>query len=443
MRPEIETTLDWAKKLGADESDVILNEGNALSLSAQQGRIETYKVTSSRLIGVRVIRDHRVGISFSEDLSTDSLRSMVESAIRLTDAVEPDENQSITLGGAAVIDNNTKTYREDSTPLDEKIKLTLRLEDEIKRRDLRTQAVPYNGYSEGESHSFYGNHLGLRVYEREKSFNCYTSALLKDGDKQALFYRSNSARTFGELSPETAIRETLQFTGTLLEARPVPTGKYDVIFEPDCFQGLFSCFTGLFSGKAVKDGYSRFGNSLGEIIAHPELTLRDLPRYSDGFYHILTDAEGAPKTDLTLIDHGRLVSLYHNSATARHFGVKSTGHASRSPKGQLGTGLTQLVIDPGTTPSDRLTAGTVLRIFALDGLHAGVNASSGAFSLAASGELLRDGEVIQGVKGITLSGNFFDLIRNVSGVGQTLLPTTGRGFFAPEIRFTGLQVAGQ
>jgi PmbA protein len=442
MRTEIETTLEWARKLGADESDVILNEGNALSLSAQQGRIETYKVTSSRLIGVRVIRDHRVGISYSEDLSADSLRSMVESALRLTHAVEPDENQSITLGGAPVVDTNSKTYREDSTTLEEKIKLTLHLEDEIKRRDPRTQAVPYNGYAEGESHSFYGNHLGLRVYEREKSFNCYTSALLKNAEKQALFYRSSNGRTFSELSPENAIQETLRFTGTLLEAKPVPTGKYDVIFEPDCFQSLFSCFTGLFSAKAVKDGYSRFGNSIGETIAHPELTLRDLPRYEKGFHHILTDAEGVAKTDLTLIEGGRLVSLYHNTATARHFGVKTTGHASRSPKGQLGTSLTQLVIDPGTTPAERLASGNVLRIFALDGLHAGVNASSGAFSLAASGELLQDGVVVQGVKGITLSGNFFDLIRNVSGVGQTLLPTTGRGFFAPEIRFTGLQVAG-
>jgi PmbA protein len=148
------------------------------------------------------------------------------------------------------------------------------------------------------------------------------------------------------------------------------------------------------------------------------------------------------KTDLTLIDQGRLVSLYHNSATARHFGTGTTGHASRSPKGQLGTALTQLVMDPGTTPDNRLRSGKVLRIFALDGLHAGVNSSSGAFSLAASGELLEDGVPIQGVKGITLSGNFFDLIRNVSGIGQTLLATTGKGFFAPEIRFSELQVAG-
>lgn len=442
MRPEIESTLEWAKKLGADQSDVILNEGNALSLSAQQGRIETYKVTSSRLIGVRVIRDQRVGISYSEDLSLDSLRSMVESALRLTRAVERDESQSITLSGESLVDTNQKTYREDSTSLEEKIRLTLRLEEEIKQRDRRVQAVPYNGYSEGESHSYYGNHLGLRVYEREKSFNCYTSALLKDGDKQALFYRGGNGRTFQELDPETTIAETLQLTGTLLDARPVPTGKYDVIFEPDCFQGLFTCFTGLFSAKAVKDGYSRFGNSLGEIIAHPELSLRDLPRFERGFHHVLTDAEGVKKTDLTLIDQGRLVSLYHNSATARHFGTGTTGHASRSPKGQLGTALTQLVMDPGTTPDNRLRSGKVLRIFALDGLHAGINSSSGAFSLAASGELLEDGVPIQGVKGITLSGNFFDLIRNVSGIGQTLLATTGKGFFAPEIRFSELQVAG-
>ncbi len=442
MRAELKETLELARSLGAEECDVILTEGKSLSLNAQEGRIDKHQVTSSRVIGVRVIREHRTGISYSEDLSPSSLRTMVESALHSSRYSEPDETQSIRVPAEEILDLNEEIYRKDETPIEEKIALALRLEREVRSRDARVSAVPYNGFAEGESHHHYANHLGLSVYEREKSFSCYTSALMKDGAKNALYYRGRTARTFLELDPEGAISETLDLTSTLLDATPVPTGRYDVVFDPEALQSLLSCFTGLFSGKAVKEGYSRFADSLGKSIAHPELTLSDRPRFAQGFHQVLTDSEGVRKKDLTFIENGVLRSFYHNTATARHFGVESTGHASRGPKSHLGTSLTQLVIEPGSAEKERIWSGPVLRIFALDGLHAGVNASSGAFSLAASGELRSDGKVLHGVKGITLSGNFFDWIRNIGAIGNELQSTKDRGFFAPEVRFSGLQVAG-
>jgi PmbA protein len=442
MSTEIEKTLEFAKILGAGACDVILTEGKSLSLTAQQGKIDSQKVSSSRLIGVRIIRNHRTGICYSEDTSDDALRSMVESALRLTRYSEPDENQDISVSGPEFIDRDETTYRPDETPVEEKIRLSLALESEVRRREGRTQAVPYNGYAEGESHVYYGNHLGLRTYERERSYSCYTSALLREGENQALFYRGRNARTFRELDGEAAIEDTLHLTRILLRAKPVPTGTYDVIFDTDAWHSLLGCFTGLLSAKSVKEGYSAFADSIGKGVAHPEFTLRDRPRFERGFQRGWTDAEGVKKEDLTLIERGVLSSFYHNTATARYFGVHTTGHASRSPKGQLGTALTQLVLDPGSTSTSDLYRGTVLKIFALDGLHAGINTSSGAFSLAASGELLEQGESVAGVKGITLSGNFFQLIQNITAMGNQLKHSDDLGFFSPEIRFGSLQVAG-
>jgi PmbA protein len=442
MKNIVEKTLSIAADRKIDQFDVILTGNQSLSLTAQQGKIDAYKVNSSRLIGIRVIHDQKVGISYSEDLSDESLKTMVGSALESSRYAERDELQMITENGAPIIDDNTKTYRDDQTGIQAKIDLALSLESEVKKRDGRTAAVPYNGYAEGEGHHYYGNHLGLRVYEREKSFSCYTSSLLRQDERQALYYRGSQGRTFSELEPEKVIRETLARTETLLNASPIESGTYSVIFETETLLSLLSCFTSLFSGKAVKDGFSSYKDSLGEKIAHPEFTLRDLPRYEDGFSFSLTDAEGVKKEDLTLIQQGILKSFYHNSVTARHFGVKNTGHGSRSAKGHLGTSLSQLLIEPGSTPESSLLAGKTLKIFNLEGLHAGVNASSGAFSLAAGGELHENGNPVRGIKGITLSGNFFDLIKNIEGIGNRLKASPDRGFFSPDIRFGGIKVAG-
>jgi PmbA protein len=442
MKDIIEKTISMANDLKIDQCDVILSESQSLNLSSQEGKIETYKVNSSRLIGVRVIHGQKVGISYSEDLSDSSLKTMVQSALKSSSFAEVDEYQAITHEKATIIDENPKTFRDDHTEIQTKIDLAIQLDNEVKRQEPRTSAVPYNGYSESSNHRHYGNHLGLYSYERDKTFSCYTSSLIKDGDKQALFYDGMSGRTFAELNPQEVIKNAIYKTRILLDASPIPTGNYDLIFETETLESLLGCFLGQFSGKSVKDGYSSFKDSIDQKIAHPEFSLRDLPHYEEGFICAHSDSEGFIKKDLHLIEKGELRTFYHNSATARYFGVANTGHASRGAKGHLSTSLTQLFIDAGSSSNNQLLSGKTLHIFALDGLHAGVNPSSGDFSLAASGQIYENGEATQGVKGITISGNFFALLKNIEAIGSTVHTTSNRSFFAPSIRFGGIKVAG-
>jgi PmbA protein len=442
MKHIIEKTISMAQDLGIEQCDVIANESKSLSLTTQNATIETYKVNSSQVFGVRVIQGQRVGISYSEDATDASLKTMLESALRSSRFAEVDEHQTITQPKSEIIDRNPKTFQEDHTDLKKKQELTLFLESEVKKLEPKTASIPYNGYGEGESHHHYGNHHGLYTYEREKTFSCYTSSLMKDGAKQAFSFDSMIARTFGGLNAEEAVKNALYKTRVLLDATPVQTGSYDIIFDSESLQKLLGCFVGQFSGKSVKDGVSTFRDSIGKSIAHPEFTLRDLPHFEQGFACALTDSEGMLKKDLTLIEKGELKTFYHNSQTANYFGVSNTGHASRSAKGHLGTSLTQLCIDAGSASNETVLNGKTIHIFSLEGLHAGVKPTSGDFSLAASGQLYENGQVIQGVKGITLSGNFFRMLSEINAIGKVVHSSSDQSFFAPDIRFAGIKVAG-
>ena len=61
-----------------------------------------------------------------------------------------------------------------------------------------------------------------------------------------------------------------------------------------------------------------------------------------------------------------------------------------------------------------------LYITDVQGLHAGLNAISGDFSLSANGFLIEDGQLTKPVHEMTIAGNFFDLLQSIVGIGNDL-----------------------
>ena len=80
----------------------------------------------------------------------------------------------------------------------------------------------------------------------------------------------------------------------------------------------------------------------------------------------------------------------------------------------------------------------------LEGLHAGVDAVSGDFSLKAAGFLVEHGAVVRPVSNITVAGNFIALMKDVIALGNDLrfaLPQGGY-FASPSMLAERISVAG-
>ncbi|MDQ3232236.1 MAG: TldD/PmbA family protein [Pseudobdellovibrionaceae bacterium] len=435
--------LDMARDLGVQQCDVILERGKSFSLNAQQGRIDKSKVTSTQVIGIRVLQDQRAGIAASESLEDTALKLLVKQALDTSRYSSPDPYQAIEQKNAKdLIEIQSSMNHPDSAAVKEKVDLALRLEHEVLAKDKRIRNAPYNGYADGEGEHFYANHLGTFCYQKERSYSCYTSALASEGSTQAMYSGSSVSRTFIGLDPIYCVKQSAETAVHLLSAKAVSTGRYDVIFDIDEWQSLLGAFLGAFSAKAAMEGTAYYRDKLGQSIASTDITIRDCPQYSEGFSYSGFDDEGFVRKDMVLVDKGVMKSMFHNSATARYFKVPNTGHAARGPRGSLGTSSTQLVLDKGRTPVKDLYTGTVLKVISLKGLHSGTNAISGYFSLAVEGLLMRDGRTDQYVKDVTLSGNFYELLQQIQAVGDRLEPSSSFSFFSPQIRFGGLSVAG-
>jgi PmbA protein len=207
----------------------------------------------------------------------------------------------------------------------------------------------------------------MSALSRSKVCLCYAFAIAEEGDKNAMGGTGLASRLFRDVDGAEIVDRAYRDCLDILDGGPVPSKHYDVIFDQECQISMFDAFASMFSGKSAKDGVNPMREKVGEVIADTRLTLRDSPLLTEGLGYALFDAEGTATGATPLIVDGRLETLAHNSATASHFGLQTTGHASRSPRSILGVRLHQMEIAAGSDDDASLKAGEYLELTDLDG----------------------------------------------------------------------------
>jgi PmbA protein len=436
MNNILESVLSGVKKQNA-ECDLLLTKSKSLKMSVQKGALSTYNVTSSQVLGLRLIKDNKVGIAFTEALDKESLNFMVSQALQNAELNAVNEYEDIlSLSGEI---HDVKKSQQESISTDDKISKVLELESLPKKWDSRVVAVPYNGYTEQEYESIYMSSRGRKAFYADNSYSIHNSILLDENNQKSTFYDFHQAYSFQDLKWDKVIRTALSHAQNLLAARSISTGKYEVQLTSDVLQSLFNVFNGIFSAKGAKDKVNPWRENLGEMVTSSDLSIEDHPLYSESFRISKFDSEGFERRPMHLVENGILKNFYHNSSTAGYFKTQTTGHAARAPQGSLGVGGTDLIIH-GKNPSSK--PAKFLEVIQLDGLHAGTNRITGDFSLPVKGYLWEGGERKEAFSNVTLSGNFYQMLKHVTVTGTSPLASTDQCFFSVPLIFNELSIAG-
>ena len=436
MRKLFDRVLDEVTSRKA-EGDIIYSTSKSLKLSSQNAAINEYKVSSSQILGVRVIKEGRVGISYSEALDDESLKLMVSQALDNAEMSGPNFNEGILkLSGHGP---DEASYPEDEVDIARKTQKAIELETAVKALDTRVVAVPYNSYSENEYQSFYLSSHGRSTSYADKSYSITSSALLDENGKKANYYDYNISHTFRDLQWDKVVQTALFHAQNLLTEKTLPTGKYNVKFTEDSLKQLIECFSNFYSAKAVIDKVNPWALKLGEEVISKDLSIEDLPLYKDSFRVSRFDSEGVERKSLTLVKEGVLQSFYHNSSTAKALNTETTGHASRGSSSSLNISGTNLVVSGKNV---KPLPPKFLEVIQLDGLHSGANRVTGDFSVAIKGYVWENGAKTRTFGNITLSGNLVELLKNVEVVGAKLEVSTDQSFFSVPLMFHGLSIAG-
>ena len=432
--------LEWITEAGAT-GDLMIAEGSSLSLKARDGELEEHKVSSSQVFGVRVIKNDKAGVAYSEAADTAALRLMVDQALVNAGYARTDANEKIPNTSIRLSTDDAVLAPTDDVSVEEKIDAVLRLERELGSRD-KVKNVPYNGVSDVTAAQRIFSTAGLEATSKVRACFSQAAALVEEGDKNVMEGWGQGARRFDELDIDNIVDTAHANCLALLHGEAIPSGHYDVIFDAQCQPTMFSTFSMMCSGKAAKDGINPMRDKVGEMIADKRLHLFDSPLLDDGFGYALFDDEGSPTARTSLISGGSLETFIHNSATAAHFGLQTTGNGARSPRSTLEVQLHQLEIGAGDADDATVNAGEYLELTDLTGTHSGANAVAGDFSFGASGFLCRDGERVKPVRNITVAGNFYEMLNKISLNGKSRRWDMNRHAFMPSIRFSDIAISG-
>ena len=432
--------IDLVKAAGAS-GDLIIDQGESLSLKASDGELEEYKVSSSQIFGLRVIKDGKVGTAYSEAADSDALSSLVEQALTNASFTAIEVHENILSNEVTLKTDDLVLCPAEEVSIDEKVSFALRMESDLAAKD-KVKNVPYNGVQDNTTQRHIFSSAGLNAYSKSRMCAAYAYALIEQGDKNAMEGIGQAARLFTALDANDIVEKAYTHTLNILDGSPVPSGHYDVIFDEEVQASLFGVFTLMFSGKSAKDGVNPMREKLGDSIADARLNLTDQPLSTEGFGYQLFDAEGTATQSTPLIVNGTLNTLIHNSATASFFDIQTTGHAARGPKSTMGVGLHQLEIAAGHASQTDLFSGKYLMLTDLTGMHSGANAISGDFSFGASGFLYEDGQLRQPVRGVTVAANFYDMLNKISLIGDKQFWNWEKSALMPHLRFTDLAISG-
>jgi PmbA protein len=109
-------------------------------------------------------------------------------------------------------------------------------------------------------------------------------------------------------------------------------------------------------------------------------------------------------------------------------------------------GASNIFLAPRKGDRDELVrqVGEGIFINQLIGVHAGANPVTGEISLGATGRRIRNGELAEPLREITLAGSALDFLRQVVMVGEDLvfLPFEG-SLGAPSLAVEGVMISGK
>ncbi len=441
----IEAAKESAAELGLAQYELYLNENEDVSTETFRHEIEEFSFGVSSSLSVRVFLDGKAGSASSGSVSTDTVKELLKSA---------KENLAVISGGEkAVFYTGGGEYREAA-----QCEYTMPKAGQLKDAALdlcQTLYAAEEAVSDGAAcGAWAGSHRiclynssGIALERRGGSDGVYVWAVAEQGEEKQSGTKSvyNQMDSFDarEMAAESVKKAKSRFGATVPE-----TGEYNLIIEGKQMEAILSAFVSVFFGERMARGLSPLSEKdLGTAIASPVVSIVDDPFMEGNTHQISFDGEGVPTYTKTVIENGVFKTFLHNLKSADMTGSVTTGNAARQGS-NIGTKVYNFRMETGSSTREELFEkageGSIF-VTEMKGFHAGANAVTGNFSIESGGFLIEGGKQGRALKSFTVAGNFFDLLKKITAVGNEIEPH-GPGYtryLCPDVLVEGMKVAGK
>jgi PmbA protein len=436
--------LARAKRCGADEADVIVANGETLSVQVRMGSVDRLTKAREKRLGLRVFFGKRSASASTSDFAQSALAQFVDETCALAKAVVEDRMSGLPESAEMAVDRpDLDIYDSTVLQTDQQIELARRAERAAFESDSRITNSEGADCDSSSGRIILGNSHGFMGQYSSSSFSLSVSPIASDPETGGMQRDSwyGVQRSFARLDrPESIGQEAARRTIRRLGARKVSTCTAPVVFDPEVAGSLLGNLCSAASGYALYKRASFLLDKLGERLAPDFVTVYDDGRMQGGLGSRPFDGEGLATRKTTVVERGVLRSYLLDSYSGRKLGMPSTGNAARSVGDSPSVGPTNFYLVPGTSTPEQIIGSVTRGLYVTDLIGFGINMVTGDYSRGASGFWIENGELAYPVEEITIAGNLKRMFAGIESLGNDLV---FRGRIAsPTIKLAEMTIAG-
>lgn len=424
-----ESALQKQSGLGIDHLFLSALLRNKRGVSLYQGEIDSVEIADEIKLGVWLGISHRWGCSSLEQVSEEAMDRALTQTMQASRFSDPDPDHSLASPSHHPSEKSLADSEISKISMKEFEKIGHAMEGQIRKSSPLITNIPEVSVGHDSFCRILFNSAGVKLIEKNSLLKAGLSVMAEGEDKRVVnVHEMDYWKTLTDFRPQDIVAEVTSEVLSRISPRIPASGSWPILFDPRTSAQLLATFWSIFSGDMLYRKLTRLEGKLGQEIASQSLSIREAGNDQRALVPHLFDAEGIPHQDKYIVQNGIFQTFLHNRYTAKKAGVQTTGNAA----GGLGD-------IPGISPTNiRWEGQKISRVSDLISpikkgilvkeLH-GASSSpiSGDFSYGTLGYWIEDGKIQYPIADFTIAGNFFELLKKISGVGNDLR------FFMPHL----------
>jgi PmbA protein len=427
--------IKTAEGLGATAVEAQAKSSIGIESNIELSQISSVNRRNLDGIAVRVFVGQKMGSAFTNIPTKKSIEDSLFLALKAAKASTPDEDWSSLPKPENYPD--IKNLWDDAVPNCESAKIVEYAED-LMTRVIKSESgiIPVSGGSVASAEHFaFANNNGITHSEKRTLAFIHLAVIAQIESGVTPVIGSYDINRKLEFNLERVVEDITSMIMVCKNTVRGKTGSKTVIFHPNAYsQLLYYTLIQSIRGDNIARGKSILVDKIGEEVASDKVTLIDDGTIPEGIRTSMSDDEGVPRKRTPIIKKGILNSFIWDNYWARKMNKKSTGNASRNIRqGQVEITPSTILVNPGKREIheiiSELNHGYLIR--GVQGAHSS-NPESGDFSIVGNPAILiENGEYKGAIHGLMVTGNIFELLRNVREVARN--PIVLHGLIGPEI----------
>lgn len=388
-------------------------------------------------MGIRVLAEGCWGFVSTSEFSQQAINRAVKEAEQAAlEASEIKRDKINSLAEAEMAEGEFLTsFAEGNDPkMSRKIESLLTCEEHIREsgKNIIGSVVSYTNY-QNEKYIFTSD--GARAHIKdEKSDVSLTAFGISEGQRERSQVSSAVTGGWQKLFTKKSLDElktkVIEKINKKLVAKEVSGGRYTVILDP----ALVGVLAHEAIGHTVEADFVESGSivqgKIGEKVASDLVTMVDDGSIEGVSGQINVDDEGVKSQRTTIIENGILKNYLHNRESANKFDSVPRGNARAfNYNDEPLIRMTNTFVLPGEHKLDDMIKDIDEGLY-LEGLGQGGQADATAEFMFDVSEAykIESGEITEPVKGVTISGQAFDVLKSVDAVSDDFEFGLGRGY---------------